>query len=74
MSLYGRITELSLRMEHQHDDGSWGTFERAPHDVADHDPEREWVKGQFFKCTACDELIRISSPDEAPAPGAEDVD
>jgi hypothetical protein len=50
-------------MEHRHSDGSWGRFERAHHDAADHDPERDWAKGKIvYACTSCDELIRVDVP------------
>lgn len=68
--MYGRLTELSLRLEHQHGDGSWASFERTPHDSSEHDPEREWMKGQIYTCTRCDEKIRISLPDVEPVPGS----
>jgi hypothetical protein len=67
--LYGRIAGLSLRLEHRHDDGSWAALERAPHDPADHDPERSWGRGQVFACTTCDEQVRIGLPDDEPAVG-----
>lgn len=67
--MFGRIAELSLRLEHRHSDGSWGTFERVPHDAAEHDPERDWVKGHvLFSCTTCDELVRVAT-DEEPIAG-----
>lgn len=69
--MYGRMAELSLELEHRHSDGSWGTFERAHHDAADHDPEREWLTGQVYSCTTCDELVRIKRPNEEPDPGVE---
>ena len=50
--MYGRIAEESLRLEHRHSDGTWGRFERTHHDAADHDPERDWAKGQIvYSCT-----------------------
>ena len=57
-----REEELSFRLQHQHDDGSWGTFEpTAPHhSPTDHDPEREWGKGTIYKCTSCDEQLLVS--------------
>ena len=64
---YGRITELSLKLEHRHADGSWGAFERAHHDPSDHDPERDWARGKFvYACTSCDELVRVGGPNEGP--------
>ena len=57
-----------LQMEHQHSDGSWGRFERAHHDAADHDPERYWAKGKIlYRCTKCDELVRVDAPHEEPS-------
>ena len=40
---YGRLSELTLRVQHRHNDGSWGTLDPEPsaaHDPADLDPER----------------------------------
>lgn len=63
--MYGRIAEMSLHLEHRHRDDSWGTFERVPHDAAEHDPERDWVKGQaIYACTTCDERIRVTTDEE----------
>jgi hypothetical protein len=71
--MYGQIAEMTLRLEHRHSDGSWGKFERAHHDAADHDPERSWVKGEaIYMCTTCDEVVRVTAeeePDEPPAAG-----
>ena len=57
-----RINELSLRLHHRHDDGTWGEFEPRPshHDPADHDPERGWAEGVIYKCTTCDEEVSVS--------------
>jgi hypothetical protein len=56
--------ELML-IEHRHSDGSWGSLEpeRSHHDVADHDPERDWAEGQVFRCKDCDEQFRVRLPD-----------
>lgn len=58
----GQFTDLPFRLEHRHGDGSWGTFQRTHHDPADHDPERDWAKGQLYACTSCPELVRIGAP------------
>ncbi len=61
-----RVLELTLRMEHQHSDGSWGRYEpRQHHDAADHDPEREWGKATTYVCTSCHDEIIVST-EEAP--------
>ena len=66
--MYGRILEEQLRLEHRHSDGSWGRFERAHHDPADHDAERDWAKGKIvYSCTSCDELVRVDAPRNEPA-------
>jgi hypothetical protein len=59
--------ELDRRLQHQHADGSWGTFElREPHSPAELDPERTWRNGRIYACTTCDEKIRVSPVDEEP--------
>jgi hypothetical protein len=64
MTVYGRIMEAGLLIEHRHNDGSWNRFEPTPnHDAAAHDPEREWAKGKvIYSCTNCDEMVRVEDP------------
>lgn len=59
-----------LRMEHRHDDGSWGTLEPRPahHSPDQHDPENEWANGVIYACTTCDELVRVKSREGGAAP------
>jgi hypothetical protein len=61
-----RLQELSLRLRHQHDDGTWGQFEPRPshHDPAEHDPERDWARGTIYKCGTCDEEITVSTVED----------
>jgi hypothetical protein len=64
-----RFVETAFRIEHQHRDGSWGILdEEKPtplhHTPAEHDPERNWLRGRIFKCRTCDETVTIT-------PGAE---
>jgi hypothetical protein len=67
MTLYGRILEETLRIEHRHSDGTWSELRRVNHDVSAHDPEREWAKGAtIYSCTSCDEMIRIKDPNGDP--------
>ncbi len=63
-----RIGEYELRMQHRHDDGSWGTLEPRPahHSPTEHDPERDWAAGTVYACTTCDELVRVA-PSEGDA-------
>jgi hypothetical protein len=69
---YGRMSELTLRLQHRHSDGSWGSFEPKPshHDPADHDPEREWASGTIYVCRVCDEEIHVSTVDDPGDPRA----
>lgn len=69
--MYGRITEASLRMEHRHNDGTWGRLEPMHHDSSAHDPERDWAKGKIiYSCSACDEMVRIDDPSKPHEPEA----
>ncbi len=62
---YGRITELSLRVQHRHSDGTWGSLEPREHlDVADHDPERDWASGTIYVCTTCDEQVHVETVED----------
>ena len=63
---YGRIAELTLRVKHRHEDGSWGTLEPSPshHDPAAHDPERDWGTGTLYICKACGEEVIVSTVED----------
>ena len=62
--MYGRFAEAQFELEHRHNDGSWSRLERAHHDVADHDPERDWATGDIYICPVCDEQVRVRTPNE----------
>ena len=59
-----------LRLEHRHDDGSWGRLEPRPahHSPTEHDPESEWANHVILACTACDETVRVTSQESGTAP------
>lgn len=65
-----RLAEIELRMQHRHADGSWGDLERRPahHSPSDHDPEREWGNGVIYRCTTCDEEVRVAPLKDEDAP------
>jgi hypothetical protein len=68
---YGRMAELTLRVQHRHSDGSWGSLEPQPssaHDPADLDPERDWSNTTLFRCKTCDEQVLVSHPDDPAVP------
>jgi hypothetical protein len=58
------------RIEHNHGAGQWDAMEEvsAPHDSAEHDPERAWQKGRVFRCTTCEDEIRVVLDDERESP------
>jgi hypothetical protein len=58
-----------FRIEHRHRDGSWGELEPVPHDAAEHDAERAWMRGKVFRCTHCDQQVQVTIEpiDSAPA-------
>jgi hypothetical protein len=52
-----------LLIEHRHDDGTWAQLETvgpSQHDAAEHDAEREWLKGRVYQCTRCEEQVRVT--------------
>ena len=63
----------TIRLLHRHSDENWVPMkEGLNHDAASHDPERGWLRGaRIFRCTTCDEEIRIESAAEphTEAPG-----
>lgn len=66
----GQLTGRELVLEHRHSDGTWGRMEAEPehHDPAQHDPERGWQHGRVFICRACEEEVRISTPEALAGP------
>ena len=63
-------SEMLLRLEHRHSDGSWSTLEPRPdhHDPAELDPERAWANGRVYACIKCDEQVRVSDISNEPGP------
>jgi hypothetical protein len=61
------------RLEHHHGGDSWHDMVEvsASHDSAESDPERQWVSGsRIFRCTTCEDEIRVVGPDPSPIEGA----
>jgi hypothetical protein len=60
--------ELTQRLQHGHGNNEWHDMvEVSPsHDAAEGDPERSWTKGRIFRCTTCEDEIRIMTPDLEP--------
>jgi len=68
---FARTVGLSLKLQHRHSDGTWGSLEpRSHHDAADHDPEREWASGVIYACTTCDEEVRVETVEDPANPRA----
>jgi hypothetical protein len=52
-----------VRLEHGHGrDGGWHRMEEV-HDAAQSDQEREWGRHRIFRCTTCEDEIRIEMPE-----------
>ncbi len=71
MFQYGQLSNTLFFVQHQHEDGSWGTMtpeqpdpEHEPHDPAQLDPEQEWQRGHIYVCESCEERVRIMVPEE----------
>jgi hypothetical protein len=67
---FGRVNELSLRLQHRHSDGTWGALEprASHHDSAAHDPERDWATGTIYACTTCDEEVHVATIEDPADP------
>lgn len=64
-----QFSQLELaRLQHGHGDDKWHDMtEVTPaHDAAQVDPERSWASGRVFRCSTCEDEIRIVGQDEAP--------
>ncbi len=62
-----QLSGLQLpRFEHNHGGDSWHDMhEVSPsHDSAESDPERDWQRGRVFRCSTCEDEIRVSTPDD----------
>ena len=62
--LAGRAFEMST-MQHGHNDGTWHDMEQVSAEAAHEDPERGWLHGVIFRCSTCEEFIRVVQPVEA---------
>jgi hypothetical protein len=73
MFRYGLPSAALFQVEHQHSDGTWASLAPVaadPHDPAGLDEEREWDRGHVFKCTTCEETVRVTAPREATDDGS----
>ena len=66
------LKEYQFNVEHQHNDGSWSPLDedRDHHGSAALDVERGWIQ-RVFRCTTCQEVVRIRPRGQPPAPDAE---
>ena len=62
-----RLMDALQRVEHRHGE-DWHRMEAvgAPHDPAARDREHGWARGKVFKCTTCDDQIRVMPPESMP--------
>ena len=54
------------RLEHSHGGNEWHEMHDVTpaHDSAESDPERSWTRGRIFRCSTCDDEIRVTLQDE----------
>ncbi|HEX4896894.1 MAG TPA: hypothetical protein VFV53_00890 [Candidatus Limnocylindrales bacterium] len=65
------IDYQNFKLVHLHGDQRVPMHEGSHHDVAAHDPERDWVSGaRVFRCTSCDETVIVEPADAAAPDGA----
>ena len=58
----------ALRLMHRHSGGGMSPMlETREHDAADHDPEKQWIKGaRIFRCESCSDEVIVVPPGEEP--------
>jgi hypothetical protein len=65
--VFASISLEVARIQHDHGNGEWHDMV----DVTEHanatsqDPERGWLRGRIFRCVACEDEIRVQTPEEA---------
>ena len=53
----------TVRLLHRHAAGEWVEMNpREHHDAAEHDPEREWLRGRVYECDCGDRFTVL--PDD----------
>lgn len=60
------------RLEHHHGGHEYHYMNEVtePHSPADTDPERDWARGRIYRCSVCEDEIRVTLPDPSPIEGA----
>ena len=53
-----------IRLEHRHGRDDWHRMDEVDSPAA-HDAEREWARHRIFRCTTCEDEIRIDAPEPA---------
>ena len=60
------------RLEHNHGNNDWHEMNEVSgdHDAAGSDPERQWARGRIYRCSTCEDEIRVVMPDPSPIEGS----
>jgi hypothetical protein len=60
------------RLEHHHGGNEYHDMYEVsePHDSAESDPERNWARGRIYRCSVCEDEIRVTLPDPSPIEGS----
>ena len=53
-------------LAHSHGGDEWHEMHDVTpsHDAAEGDPERQWARGRIFRCSACEDEIRVRLPEQ----------
>jgi len=53
------------RIQHSHGKNDWHDMNDVTpaHDSAEEDPEREWSRGRIYRCSTCEDEIKITLPE-----------
>lgn len=60
-----RFMDALQRVEHRHGD-EWHRMEAVAREAGATDRERAWARGRIFRCTTCDDEIRVLPPQPEP--------
>ena len=60
------------RLEHSHGGDEYHDMYEVSeaHSPAESDPERDWARGRIYRCSVCEDEIRVTLPDSSPIEGA----
>jgi hypothetical protein len=64
-----QLSQFELgRLQHSHGGDDWHDMNEVTpaHDAAESDPERGWASGRVFRCSTCEDEVRVMTTDMQP--------